>query len=200
MTIRQAQITITGVAPLLQNNPQTVDPFNKFSKLKKAITLKRTAKTDDDLIELGNIETESKLYFSAETGVYVPARWLTEAIITAGFAVAKIGRSKLRGGIFATEEKLPLTYVGRNKVKTIGDVVLNPEFRYRAILPQGQVRVPKDFPIFHDWKFSTVIEYDDSVIDFKTLKSIVERTAKYTGFGDFRPTFGRAAAEIVDVA
>lgn len=199
MAIRQAQITITGISPLLQNNPQTVDPFNGFSKAKKRITAKRTGKTEDDLLELGNIETESKIYFDKDAGVYVPARWLTEAIITAGFAVAKIGRNKLRGGIFGTEDKIPLRYAGRNKVKAIADVVLNPEFRHRMILPQGQVRVAKDFPIFHEWGFTTAVEYDDTVLDFSTLKQITERTAKYTGFGDFRPTFGRAVAEVVDV-
>ena len=58
MSIQQASVKITGIAPLLQNNPQTVDPFNAYAKAKKAITNKRTAKTEDDLIELGNLETE----------------------------------------------------------------------------------------------------------------------------------------------
>ena len=80
MAIQEAIVKITGISPLLQNNPQTVDPFNRYSKAKKAITNKRTAKTDDDLIELGNIETESKIYFDDKLGVYVPSTWLTEAI------------------------------------------------------------------------------------------------------------------------
>lgn len=45
MAIQQARIKITGIAPLLQNNPQTADPFNRYAKAKKAIT-KRTAKTE----------------------------------------------------------------------------------------------------------------------------------------------------------
>ncbi len=198
MAIRQARIKITGIAPLLQNNPQTVDPFNRYAKAKKAITNKRTAKTDDDLLELGNLETESKVYFDDEIGVYVPATWLTESIIVAGFAVAKIGRAKMRGGLFATEHKIKLNYRGQNKVKTITDVVMNPEFRHRMLLKQGQVRVPKDAPIYHDWSFETVIEYDDTVVDFGSLKRIIDRAAKYGGFGDFRPTFGRAIAEVAD--
>jgi hypothetical protein len=102
----------------------------------------------------------------------------------------------MRGGLFATEDKAKLSYRGMDKVRTITDVIMNPDFRHRMLLPQGKVRVPKDFPIFHDWSFSTIVEFDDTVVDFKTLKSIVERTAKYTGFGDFRPTFGRAIAEV----
>lgn len=199
MAIQQAKIKITGISYLLQNNPQTVDPFNRFSKAMKVITKKKTGKTEDDLIELGNIETESKIYFDEVLGVYVPTRWLTEAICTGAFAVIKTGKDKMRGGIFAVEEKTKLTYKDMGKVKTITDVVINPVFRHRALLPQGQVRIPKDFPIFKDWSFETVVEFDDSVVDFSGLKAVVERTAKYVGFGDFRPTFGRATAEVANV-
>jgi hypothetical protein len=165
----------------------------------KRITDKKRGKTDDDRIELGNVETESKIYFDDKLGVYVPTRWLTEAICTGAFAVIKTGKDKMRGGIFATDEKAKLTYKDMGKVKAITDVVMNPLFRHRALLPQGQIRIPKDFPIFKDWSFSTVIEFDDSVVDFSGLKSVVERTAKYVGFGDFRPTFGRATAEVANV-
>ena len=199
MAIQEASVKITGISPLLQNNPQTVDPFNRYTKAKKAITNKRTAKTDDDLIELGNIETESKIYFDDKLGVYVPATWLTEAIIVTGFSVSKIGRTKMRGGLFATEQKIALDYRDKSKVKTITDVVMNPAFRHRMLLKQGQVRVPKDAPIFHEWSFQTRIEFDDSVVDLSSLKRIIDRAAKYGGFGDFRPTFGRATAEVSNV-
>lgn len=199
MAIKQATVKVTGIAPLLQNNPQTADPFNRFAKAMKAITNKRTAKTDDDLIELGNLETESKVYFDDEIGVYVPATWLTEAINVTAFAVAKIGKAKMRGGLFATEPKVKLHYRDMGKVKTITDVVMNPVFRHRMLLKQGQVRVPKDAPIYHDWSFQTVIEFDDTVLDFGSLKRIVERAALYGGFGDFRPTFGRAKAEVTEL-
>jgi len=198
MSIQQARIKITGLNYLLQNNPQTVDPFNSFSKAMKAITSKKSNKTEDDLIALGNIETESKLYFDEEVGVYVPTRWLTEAICTGAFAVIKTGKDKMRGGIFATEEKAKLQYKDMSKVKTITDVVMNPTFRHRALLPQMGKRIPKDFPIFKDWSFETGIEFDDTVVDFAGLKRVVERTATYVGFGDFRPTFGRAVAEVTN--
>lgn len=198
MAIRIANVKITGIAPLLQNNPQTVDPFNRFTKLKKAITNKRTGKTEDDLMELADLETESKLYFDGEVGVYVPATWLTEAIIRAGFHVAKISQAKMRGGLFATQPKIPLRYRDKAKVKTVTDVVSNPAFRHRMLLKQGQVRVPKDAPIFHEWSFSTSLEYDDTVIDFASLTRITQRASMYGGFGDFRPTFGRAKAEVTE--
>lgn len=196
MAIQAALIKIKGIGPLLMNNPQTVDPFNRYAKAAKAITNKKQGRTEDDLIELGNIETMAKLYFDAEKGVYVPARWLTEAIVTAAFSTIKVGKDKMRGGVFAVTDKVALDYDQKAKVKTAGDVVHNPHFRHRMCLPQKNVRVAKDFPIFHKWSFDTAIEFDDSIVDFDGIKRIVERTSMYVGFGDFRPTFGRATAEV----
>lgn len=195
MAIQSAHIKIEGINYLLQNNPQTVDPFNHFTKAKKVITSRRI-KTDDELTELGNIETESKIFFDEKLGVYVPTRWLTEAICAGAYEIIRISKKKMRGGVFATEEKAKLTYEDMKLVKTIADVVMNPKFRHRAMLPQGDVRVAKDFPIFKKWAFQTVIDFDDTVVDFDGLKKITERTAMYVGFGDFRPTFGRAVATV----
>ena len=69
----------------------------------------------------------------------------------------------------------------------------------RMLLKQGPVRVPKDAPIFHDWSFETVLIFDDTVVDFGSLKNIIERSAQYGGFGDFRPTFGRGKAVVTNV-
>ncbi len=198
MAIQQARVTITGIGPLLQNNPQTVDPFNRYTKMKKPLTSKK-AKTEEDLIELGNLDTESKLFFDAKIGVYVPTRWLTEQIVTSAFGIIKVGKDKMRGGIFAMEDKAKLTYDGMNKVKVISDIVYDSQFRHRMILPQQNIRIAKDFPIFNNWSFSTVLEFDDTVVDMTGLTNILKRSAMYVGFGDFRPTFGRAKAEVSSV-
>lgn len=200
MAIQQARITITGIGPLLQNNPQTVDPFNRYKKeCTLAYNRAKKSKTEEDLIASGNLDTESKLFFDPNIGVYVPTRWLTEQIVTSAYSIIKVSRDKMRSGIFATEDKAKLTYDGMNKVKTIHDVVYDPQFRHRMILPQNKVRIAKDFPIFHKWSFSTVIEFDDSVVDFGGLTNILKRSAMYVGFGDFRPTYGRAKAEVSNV-
>ena len=198
MSIQQARVTITGIGPLLQNNPQTVDPFNRYTKMKKPLTSKK-AKTEEDLIELGNLDTESKLFFDPTIGVYVPTRWLTEQIVTSAYGIIKIAKKKMRGGIFATEDKAKLTYKGMEKVSTIADIVFDQQFRHRMILPQQNIRIAKDFPIFHNWSFSTNLEFDDTVVDLNGLTNILKRSAMYVGFGDFRPTFGRAKAEVSNV-
>ena len=125
-----------------------------------------------------------------------PTRWLTEQIVTSAFGIIKVGKDKMRSGVFSTDDKAKLSYNGMNTVKTIADVVMNPMFRHRKILPQKDIRIAKDFPIFKGWSFSTVLEFDDSVVDLTGLRSILGRSTKYVGFGDFRPTFGRADVEV----
>lgn len=197
MPIRTAKVSVTGVTPLLQNNPQTVDRFNPFARRMAQINAKKTRRTDDDYLELRAIEVEAKLYF--DDGVYVPSSWLAEAVATAAFKVAKISRADIRGAMFTTEDRVPLAYRDSDKVKTIADIVKNPAFHIALTLPQGQVRVVKAFPIFHQWSFSTMLEFDDKIIDPDSLTRIVQHTAKYGGFGDFRPKFGRAVAEVEHV-
>jgi hypothetical protein len=199
MAMRNATVKITGVTPLLMNNPQTVDRFNKFAKRMSAINAKKTRRTDDDYLELRDIEVESKVYFNEDDGVYVPATWLAEAIASAAFKVAKISRADIRGALFTTQDKLQLVFRDSDKVKTVSDIVKNPAFRICLTLPQGQVRVVKAFPIFHKWSFETSVEFDDKIIDPDSLTRIITHTAKYGGFGDFRPTFGRATAEVSHV-
>lgn len=199
MAMRQATIKITGINPLLQNNPQTVDRFNPYTKRMAQINAKKTRRTDDDYHELQDIEVRAKLYFDETVGVYVPATWISAAIAATAFKVAKISKADIRGALFTTEDKIKLNYRDSNKVKAPQDIVGNPDFRINMTLKQGQVRIVKAVPIFHEWSFQTMVEYDDKIIDPDSLTRIVEHMAKYGGFGDFRPTFGRAVAEVSHV-
>lgn len=199
MPMRSAKIKIKGVSPLLTNNPQTVDRFNRFAKRMAAINAKKTRRTDDDYLEMRDLEIESKSFFDESIGVYVPSSWVSEAIATAAFRVAKISRADIRGAMFTTEDKIPLTFRDQDKVKTIADIVKNPNFRIVLNLPQGQTRLAKAFPIFHQWSFQTMLEFDDKIIDPDSLTRILDHTAKYGGFGDFRPKFGRAMSEVEHV-
>ena len=196
MAIRFMKAAFTGINPLLQNNPQTVDRFNPYSKAMKRINDKKTRRTDDDYLELKNIEVRAKIYWDDETGIYVPSNWVAAAIAATSFKRAKISKADVRAGVFTTEDKLKLDYRDSKKVKTPEDIVKNPDFRLDMTLKQGQVRIVKSVPIFHEWSFTCGLEFDDSVIDTDSMKNIITHVARYGGFGDFRPTFGRATVEI----
>ena len=195
MAIRSIQVKVEGVTPLLMHNPQTVDRFNPYARRMAQINAKKTRRTDEDYRELADLEVEAGVFFS-DGKIVIPTRWVMAAYAKHSHAVAKVAKASIRGAVFTTELEVPLTYRGMAKVKEVSDIVKNPEFRHKMILPQGQVRVAKNFPIFHDWSFSCGMEYDDTVIDPDAMERIIKHASKYGGFGDFRPTFGRATAEV----
>lgn len=199
MSIRTANVFVKGMTPLLTANPQMVNRFNPYARRAAEINAKKTRRTDDDYMELRDVEIEAKTYYDDDLGVYVPSSWLLEAVACNGFKVAKLSRDTIRGALFATEEKLKLNHRHADKVRGLKDVVGNSVFHQIMGIPQGKVRVMKAWPIFHDWSFSAVLEFDDKEIDPGSLTRIVEYAGKYGGFGDFRPKFGRAIIEVSHV-
>lgn len=198
MAIRTIGYTINGIAPLLLNNPQTVDRFNKYSKRMSVINAKKTRRTDEDYMELREIEIRSKIFFDEE-GIYVPATWMNASLEKISNAVAKISKATMRGAVFSNDTKLRLIYENQNKVKTPEDIVRNDEFHHLMNIKQGQVRIMKAYPKFEGWSFSGSIDYDDTIVDRSALQRLLEHASKYGGYGDFRPTFGRATAEVYNV-
>ena len=184
----------TGIDTLLQNNPQMSDPLNRYSKEMKQISGKRK-KTDDDIVAMREIELRAKMYWDEEIGVYVPSSWVTASIQGVSWSRAKIKKADIRAAVFVTEPKLQLTYDGMETVKAPLDIVKNDRFHRVMSLKQGQVRVVKAAPQFAKWSFAAEIEFDPEIINEAELKSLIEYGAAYGGFGDFRPTFGRANVE-----
>ena len=195
MAIKSLKAKFNGISPLLQNNSQTVDVFNEYSKLKKPLTSKKS-KTDEDILELRNIEVESKIYFDDSMGIYIPSRWLSASLAKNSWSQIKVKKDHVRGALFVVQDKVKLNYDGINLVKTKKDIANNPKFVTTLILPQQAIRLAKSFPIFHKWDFEFDIDYDDSIFNEKELIQLLEYCAKYNGFGDFRPTYGRCTCEV----
>jgi hypothetical protein len=196
MAIQTLTIKYTGIDALLQNNPQMSDPLNKFSKEMKNLSGKRK-KTDDDILGMRQIELRAKIYWDEKTGIYVPASWVTASIQGVSWSKAKIKKDDIRASVFVKQSKIKLEYKDSNLVKQPIDIVQNETFHHVASLPQGQVRVVKATPIFNDWHFTATIEFDDSIINAEELKNLIRVGAIQGGFGDFRPTFGRATVEFI---
>lgn len=197
MAIKTIRATVTGINPLLQNNPQMADPLNAYKKAMSKVTAKKK-KTDEDYGKISNIEMRAKMYW--DDGIVIPTNWLLAAIHSISFKKAKIAKKDSRSGLFTVNPTAKLHYAGMKKVKTPEDIVKNAEFKHNMLVKQGQVKVAKSYPIFHDWSFEVELEYDDSIFDAEILEDLIQHSAKYGGFGDFRPTFGRATAEVEHVS
>lgn len=187
--------TISGNT-LLINNPQSVDVFNKYAKAKKQITGKRK-KTDEDHIELRRLEVESKIYFDKLLKVFIPSSWVMAAIAGRSFKQAKISKADIRSSVFTNEEKIKLHYADDHLVNELSDISGNPIFVKTLLLKQGQVKLAKSAPCFKNWSFSSSLVFDPEIIDESSLIQILKSAALYGGFGDFRPTYGRAELNLL---
>jgi hypothetical protein len=143
------------------------------------------------------IDVESKIFFDNELKIYVPSQWVLASLTKNSHTLAKVAKAKIRGAVFTTSDKLKLTYENMSQVKEPLDIVENDAFITTLILPQQQIRLAKSFPIFHKWSFECGLEFDDTIIDKADLLRVLQYGAKYGGFGDLRPTYGRALCEEV---
>jgi hypothetical protein len=194
--MKTIKVKYTGVDEILFNNPQMSDPLNKYTKEMKTFSGKRK-KTDDDVLTMRKIELRAKIYHDDELGIYVPSTWVTASIQGVSWAKAKVKKADIRASVFVTQPKLKLHYEKMNLVKNPIDIVNNEHFHKVLSLKQGQVRVVKATPVFNKWSFECDIDFDDTIINESELKGLIKYGATFGGFGDFRPTYGRANVEFL---
>jgi len=194
--MKNLKCKVVGNNEIRINNPQAADPLNRYYKAMKEInSIHHSKKTDADRQKLENISIESALYFNSELGVYVPTTWIMSAIGAVSYSLCNIGKKVIREGVYMNQDKLKLNYSGMQSVKTIEDVVLNPEFRAVEFHKIGTAKVAKGTPKFENWSFNIDLEFDEEVVTESQLRAIVKMMVERKGFGDFRPTYGRGCIE-----
>ena len=162
--MRKIQVEITGVTPLLMNNPASMLEESSGSSSR---TAKRDYKADAD-----------KLAYKLKDGtLFVPAEAIKGTIINAS-AYMKFGKYSAKpmiaGGVIISPRQISL-----NTKKYDLDV--------RTVVIQ-RARVPKARPMLENWKINFEIEYDETLISSgDLLKPILEDAGKRVGLLDFRP-------------
>ena len=167
--MKQIEVEITGIAPLLQNRFPTEAHGTNISKATKKVYVP---------------EDEAKKCLYIDSGmVYQPAEHIFQSMIRAAvdfkFSGKKTFKDIITSSILIEPEKIPL----------IADK--NYEIDTRPVVIQ-RARVLKWRPMFNKWKlkFSITI-LDDTNITPANIKEILEKAGATKGIGDYRPRFGR---------
>ena len=184
------RITITGTAPMLMHNGRLANPLDPATQALKALTAKRK-KTDDDLIDIARAEFLGGLYIDPDVGPYVPGENVERAILDAA-KLTKNGMNVKRG-LFIETDVNPIAYHGPRTAEGLWE---DENFRLIRTVRNQQNRVSRCRPMFTDWRTSAEGTLDESVLDFRTLASIVEQAGAYVGLGDWRPRYGRFTADL----
>ena len=178
------KIKIEGTTPLMMNNPQTVNPKNKFAKEIKKLTSKRQ-KTDDDQDELFRLKFLASLYY--RNGIYyLPSMQLWRSMVNA-----------------AKENKLGAKF--ERSVQVVADLVIDfadsdktPEQlwqleAYTDIRDAGimKKRIPCCRAKIDEWSTEAEIWYDETQINKSEVLHSLEVAGIRHGVGTFRLLYGR---------
>lgn len=182
--MRTLRFKVTGTTALMLNNPQTVNPFNEYSKLLKPLTSKRT-KTEDDLMEISRIKFKSTFYMN--DGIYViPATHFEKSIIDAS-KERKLGKTFERS--FRIFNDCPLEFKDKDKTpEELYELGIYVDIRNVGI-KKNQITTTR--AIIPEW--STVVEcfYDETQIDEKDITEIFAIAGLRYGIGTYRRLYGK---------
>jgi len=200
MAIETITVKFKGFSPLLQNNPRGINPLDPYTKADAAANLKyKKSKTDENFNAQVISGIALRTFWDDDLGVYIPTKWAHSSLAGKAYSLLGRGYSKgaIRGAVFTVTDKVKLHFDGEDKVKTLTDVTRNDKFHTMIYHTIGANKVAKSMPIFHDWWFEVEFEYDTTIIDADNIMEVLSYTSKYGGFGDFRPSYGRALCEVV---
>jgi|ERR1051326_296068 hypothetical protein len=184
--MKRVQVRIEGSLPLVMHSPTLLDPLHPLTKQYKAISQKRK-KTDQDYLDLYELEFRAGLYFSTEDGVYVPADNLL-ACMRDGAKRSKNGANVERC-VFFTRPRYPLLYSGP---RTVESLYSDENFRLiKVIRTLGGGSCMRCRPMFKEWAVEFQFVLDESVLALDVCKGIWRDAGLYQGFMDERPNFGR---------
>lgn len=182
-----------GISPIILHSCQCVNPLHPLTLEMKKITSKRK-KTEEDLIQLSNLEWESGLYWDDEVGVYIPAENI-EATIREGAKASKNGKAIVKA--FSCDTLKPALDIGEDLTKD--QMMADNRFRDVRMMKVQQARVMRTRPRFNTWNLSFEASYDEKILDFETLVNAIEYSGQYVGLCDSRPKYGKFVARITEL-
>ena len=184
----------TGIRPLVMHNGLMADPTNPMVKQIKAITSKGSKKlTESDYERRDRLEWEAGLYWSDELGLVMPSDNI-ERCIQLGAQKSRIGKD-VQAAVFCDAPEYKVNYVGPKKKDAL---YADPKFTLRkgvAIMNSRIIRIRPMVPT--GWSITFVIEWDDSIVDEKSLVKAMADAGSLVGLGDWRPKFGRFLVEVL---
>lgn len=187
--MKKLTFKVEGTQPLMLNNAQVVNPFNKYTVALKPLTAKKK-KTEEDMEQIYKLQFESSLYI--KNGVYIiPADHFWKSVCTAA-KEQKLGK-KFEQSFqiyddcvlnFPEKDMTPAELFAEKSHVDIRDGVI-----------MGRSRVPVCRAIFPKW--STLVEawYDETQIDEKDIVMIFEIAGLRYGVGTYRQRFGKFTAK-----
>ena len=187
--MKSIKFRITGTMPLMLNNPQTVSPFNEFTKKLKPLTSKRT-KSDDDLEEISKLKFLASLYTNPQGKYILPAEHIENAIIAAA-KERKLGAKFTRSMQVTGDSELKFKDADKTP-EQLYDLGMYVDVRAVGI---KNSKITTTRAIIPEWSLESELWYDESQIVEKDLCDCMEVAGLRYGVGTYRRKYGKFKAE-----
>lgn len=184
--MKTIQFRIEGIAPLVMQSAQLVDPLDEITRSIKRITAKKTNKTEEDHKRVGELEFQGSLYMHPDHGPIIPAVNVERMLFDAG-KLTRLG-TKVKMALQVVEDYMPLEYDGP---RDLGGLQADQRFHLRTAVVVTKVRVMRERPRFPQWALGFRLAYDNAVFNPEQVRELVEAAGKYIGLGTWRPRHGR---------
>lgn len=187
--MKKVVFKVVGTQPLMLNNSQVVNPFNKYTLALKPLTAKKK-KTEDDMNEIYRLQFESSLYMKGDTYI-IPGDHFWKSVCCAA-KEQKLGKKFEQS--FQIMEDCVLEFPEKNMTpKELYDEKSHVDVRDCVIM--GRSRVPACRAIFVEWSTTVECWYDEKQLDEKDIVAIMEIAGLRYGVGTYRKKYGRFSAE-----
>lgn len=184
--MKTMKVEIEGIAPLVMQSAQLVDPLDEITKAIKRLTAKKTNKTDDDHAAIGRLEFQGSLYMHPEHGPIIPAANVERMLCDAG-KLSRLG-TKVKMALQVVEDYVPLGY---NGPRDLAGLQADPRYHLRTAVVVAKARVMRERPRFPEWNLEFTLAYDNSVLNTEQVRELIETAGRYIGLGTWRPRHGR---------
>lgn len=189
--MKKVIFAIEGTQPLMLNNSQVVNPFNKYTLALKPLTAKRK-KTEDDINEIYRLQFESSLYMKGNVYV-IPGDHFWKSVCSAA-KEQKLGKKFLQS--FHIQEDCSLIFPENYMTPSeLYEEKSHVDVRDGVI--GGRSRVPICRAIFTEWSTKVECWFDETQIDEKDVIQIFDIAGQRYGVGTYRQKFGRFKANKV---
>ena len=190
--LKTIRFRITGIRPLLMHNGLLADPTNPTVIAMKRITAKKNKKTEADHEELARLEWIGGLYRGASGELVIPADNI-ERCIQDGAKKSRLGKD-CQAAVFCVESEVPIEHADlKGEVESLYG---KPAFTLRKGVKVTTSRVIRVRPMIPTgWTMTFNLEYDETIINRKSIEQAARDAGALIGLGDWRPKFGRFTVE-----
>jgi hypothetical protein len=159
----------------------------------KEHTAKKTNKTDHDLEEIDRLSFMGALYLDEKGHLCMPADNI-ESCVKMGARKKRMGKD-VEAAVLCADAEYPIQYQGP---KDPDKMYADPRFVCRKSVVVGKSRVMRVRPMIPTgWVVEFTLEYDESVINPKSLADAMSDAGALVGLGTWRPKFGRFSVEVL---